>query len=140
MELANSVRGLLALSLGLWPALGCNASSEDLGSAGDEEDPAAAEDGPGDAGDDDDDDDAPDSESPERGDGDGGGDGDPGEGPPSAGRPLPAVAGGTLLVTRDGGHAVASDPDRDLIHVFDIGVSRHAASIASSLDDLASAP
>src|SRR6188472_3140038 len=29
------------------------------------------------------------------------------------------VAGGTLLVTKDG-HAVASDPDRDLVHVVDL--------------------
>ncbi len=35
--------------------------------------------------------------------------------PPLSGPP--PVAGGTLLITRDGAHAVASDPDRDLVWV-----------------------
>ncbi len=38
------------------------------------------------------------------------------------------VAGGTLLVTKDG-HAVASDPDRDAVHVVDIA-RRKVVSIA----------
>ncbi len=33
------------------------------------------------------------------------------------------VAGGTLLVTKDG-HAIASDPDRDLVHVVDVATQK----------------
>jgi mono/diheme cytochrome c family protein len=33
------------------------------------------------------------------------------------------IAGGTLLITKDG-HAVASDPDRDLVHVVDLATQK----------------
>src|SRR3954468_5842854 len=33
------------------------------------------------------------------------------------------IAGGTLLITKDG-HAVASDPDRDLVHVVDLSTRK----------------
>src|SRR5690242_8074409 len=33
------------------------------------------------------------------------------------------LAGGTLLVTKDG-HAVASDPDRDLVHIVDLSTQK----------------
>jgi mono/diheme cytochrome c family protein len=43
------------------------------------------------------------------------------------------VSGGTLLVTKDG-HAVASDPDRDLVHVVDIAQQR-VVSVPIEADD-----
>jgi len=44
-------------------------------------------------------------------------------------RPLPAVVGGTLMRTDDGKHLVASDPDRDLIHIFDLQLREEVATI-----------
>lgn len=43
------------------------------------------------------------------------------------------VSGGTLLVTKDG-HAVASDPDRDLVHVVDI-TQQKVVSVPLEADD-----
>jgi mono/diheme cytochrome c family protein len=43
------------------------------------------------------------------------------------------LAGGTLLVTK-GGHAVASDPDRDLVHVVDIAQQK-VVSVPLEADD-----
>lgn len=43
------------------------------------------------------------------------------------------VSGGTLLVTKDG-HAVASDPDRDLVHVVDIAQQK-VVSVPIEADD-----
>ncbi|HEX2872701.1 MAG TPA: cytochrome-c peroxidase [Polyangiaceae bacterium] len=43
------------------------------------------------------------------------------------------VAGGTLLVTKDG-YAVASDPDRDLVHVVDIA-KQSVVSVPLEVDD-----
>jgi len=37
--------------------------------------------------------------------------------PVIASRPLPAISGGTLTISPDGTYAVASDPDRDAVHV-----------------------
>lgn len=48
---------------------------------------------------------------------------------PRAYRPLPAVVGGTLMRTADGGHLVASDPDRDLVHVFDLQALEETATV-----------
>lgn len=41
----------------------------------------------------------------------------------------PPIAGGTLLVTRDGRHAVAADPDRDRVVIVDLA-SRAVRSVA----------
>jgi hypothetical protein len=43
------------------------------------------------------------------------------------------VAGGTLLITKDG-HAVASDPDRDLVHVVDLA-KQTVVSVPIATDD-----
>jgi hypothetical protein len=43
------------------------------------------------------------------------------------------VAGGTLLITKDG-HAVASDPDRDLVHVVDLA-KQTVVSVPIASDD-----
>lgn len=52
-------------------------------------------------------------------------------GPPrSAEDPPPPISGGTLLVRRDGRFAVASDPDRDLVHVVDLRREELVASFA----------
>ena len=48
-----------------------------------------------------------------------------------ADRAPPPISGGTLLVTRDGTHAVAADPDRDAIYVVDL--TKHAVSAAVTL-------
>lgn len=45
---------------------------------------------------------------------------DPGTGPVERAAKAPPIMGGTLLVTRDGRYALASDPPRDLIHVVDL--------------------
>lgn len=50
----------------------------------------------------------------------------------AAGKVAP-VSGGTLLVTKDG-HAVAADPDRDLIHVVDISQQK-VVSVPVEADD-----
>jgi cytochrome c553 len=39
----------------------------------------------------------------------------------TASTPPPPVSGGTLLVLRDGNHAVAADPARDAVYVVDLG-------------------
>jgi hypothetical protein len=50
--------------------------------------------------------------------------------PPAAVAGLPPpISGGTLLVLRDGGTAVASDPDRDFIYVVDLLARNVRASI-----------
>jgi hypothetical protein len=36
----------------------------------------------------------------------------------------PPISGGTLLVTRDGTHAIASDPDRDLVYGVDLSARK----------------
>src|SRR6187402_728362 len=43
------------------------------------------------------------------------------------------VAGGTLLISKDG-HAVASDPDRDLVHVVDLA-KQTVVSVPIEADD-----
>ncbi len=50
----------------------------------------------------------------------------------AAGKVAP-VAGGTLLITKDG-HAVASDPDRDLVHVVDLA-KQTVVSVPIEADD-----
>lgn len=52
----------------------------------------------------------------------------PAEGPPP-------VAGGTLLVTADGRHAIASDPDRAAIHVVDLAARGEVARIDLDASD-----
>lgn len=50
-----------------------------------------------------------------------------------AGAKVAPIAGGTLLVTKDG-HAIASDPDRDMVHVVDL--ARHkVTSVALEAGD-----
>lgn len=46
-----------------------------------------------------------------------------------AGVVVPPITGGTLLVTRDGAFAIASDPDRSLIHVVDLAAGEESATI-----------
>ncbi len=41
--------------------------------------------------------------------------------PVTCGTPTPPISGGTLLVTHDGSKAVASDPDRDVVYIVDLG-------------------
>jgi hypothetical protein len=43
--------------------------------------------------------------------------------------PPPPISGGTLLVTSDGTHAVAADPDRDSLYVVDL----HAQAVAFTI-------
>ncbi len=43
--------------------------------------------------------------------------------------PPPPISGGTLLVTSDGTHAVAADPDRDSVYVVDL----HAQTVAFTI-------
>ena len=44
----------------------------------------------------------------------------------------PPISGGTLLVTRDGTRAIASDPDRDLVYIVDISQSQlHARAVVT---------
>lgn len=47
-----------------------------------------------------------------------------------AAEPPPPITGGTLLVTRDVAFAIASDPDRDLVHVVDLERNEETATIA----------
>src|SRR5580700_8728411 len=47
----------------------------------------------------------------------------------TAATPPPPVTGGTLLVMKDGKHAVAADPDRDLVYVVDL----EAASVLHTI-------
>jgi len=44
--------------------------------------------------------------------------------------PPPPISGGTLIVTKDGVHAVASDPDRDAVYVVDLGAQKVSQTIA----------
>ncbi len=44
--------------------------------------------------------------------------------------PPPPITGGTLLVTRDGAFAIASDPDRDTVHVVDLEAGAELGTIA----------
>ncbi len=39
----------------------------------------------------------------------------------TASTPPPSISGGTLLVLKDGMHAVAADPDRDAVYIVDLG-------------------
>jgi hypothetical protein len=41
--------------------------------------------------------------------------------PVTCNTPTPPISGGTLLVTHDGSHAIASDPDRNAVYVVDLG-------------------
>jgi cytochrome c553 len=48
----------------------------------------------------------------------------------------PPISGGTLLVTRDGSRAIASDPDRDLVYIVDLRQSQpHPQTIVLSKGD-----
>lgn len=47
-----------------------------------------------------------------------------------AGTPPPPITGGTLLVTDDGAYALASDPDRDLVHIVDLATSKETATLS----------
>jgi hypothetical protein len=47
-----------------------------------------------------------------------------------AATPPPPITGGTLLVTADGSLAIASDPDRDVVHIVDLVAMRERATIA----------
>jgi len=47
-----------------------------------------------------------------------------------AATPPPPITGGTLLATADGAFAIASDPDRDVVHVVDLAKLRETATIA----------
>lgn len=44
--------------------------------------------------------------------------------------PPPPITGGTLLVTHDGAFAIASDPDRDSVHVVDLAAGVELGAIA----------
>jgi hypothetical protein len=46
-----------------------------------------------------------------------------------AAEPPPPITGGTLLVTKDQAFAVASDPDRDVVHVVDLAQNVETATI-----------
>jgi DNA-binding beta-propeller fold protein YncE/cytochrome c553 len=55
----------------------------------------------------------------------------PAFGPPTtASQPPPPISGGTLLVTSDGNTAIASDPDRDAVHVVDVAAQSVTFTIA----------
>ena len=46
--------------------------------------------------------------------------GDPGRAPVVRSANAPPIFGGTLLVTRNGSHAIVADPPRDMIHIVDL--------------------
>jgi hypothetical protein len=50
--------------------------------------------------------------------------------PVTCGGPPPPISGGTLIVTRDGSKAIASDPDRDLVYVVDVAQKARTFTIA----------
>lgn len=60
---------------------------------------------------------------------------------PEAGRvvmskdPPPAISGGTLAVSRDGGIAIAADPDRDRVWVVDLKAQKLSSEIALQKGD-----
>jgi hypothetical protein len=47
----------------------------------------------------------------------------------------PPISGGTLVVTKDGAFAVASDPDRDALYVVDLGAKKLTHTIALHAGD-----
>ena len=47
----------------------------------------------------------------------------------------PPISGGTLLVTRDGTRAIASDPDRDLVYIVDLTKNQVHAQVALAHGD-----
>jgi hypothetical protein len=53
----------------------------------------------------------------------------------TASEPPPPISGGTLLVTKDGTHAVASDPDRDNLYVVDLHAKAVEFTIALHAGD-----
>jgi hypothetical protein len=53
----------------------------------------------------------------------------------TAATPPPPVTGGTLLVMKDGKHAVAADPDRDLVYVVDLGAASVLHTISLKAGD-----
>ena len=53
----------------------------------------------------------------------------PGTGPVERAAKAPPIMGGTMLVTRDGGYAVVSDPPRDLVHIVDLLSWRESGTI-----------
>jgi hypothetical protein len=55
--------------------------------------------------------------------------------PIKASVPPPPISGGTLIVTKDGTHAVLSDPDRDAIYVVDLAARSVAYTIALNVGD-----
>jgi cytochrome c553 len=55
--------------------------------------------------------------------------------PVTATTPPPPISGGTLIVTRDGTKAIASDPDRDLVTVVDLASQTVTFTIALQTGD-----
>ena len=49
--------------------------------------------------------------------------------PPRAYRPLPSVVGGTLTRSSDGRLLIAADPDRDVVHLFDLDAREEVATL-----------
>ncbi len=47
----------------------------------------------------------------------------------------PPISGGTLIITKDDAYAVASDPDRDQVHVVDLEAAMLARTIALTAGD-----
>lgn len=52
-----------------------------------------------------------------------------------ASRPVPAISGGTLLISRDGTAALAADPDRDRLSVVDLRAGTLRATIPLEMFD-----
>jgi hypothetical protein len=50
--------------------------------------------------------------------------------PVTCGTPPPPISGGTLIVSRDGSKAIASDPDRNVVYVVDLGARTRRFTIA----------
>src|SRR5438093_1270151 len=55
--------------------------------------------------------------------------------PTTAAEAPPPISGGTLLVTRDGTRAVASDPDRDLVYIVDLAKNQVRATVTLAKGD-----
>ena len=55
--------------------------------------------------------------------------------PVTCGSSPPPISGGTLLVSRDGTKAIASDPDRDVVYVVDLTSGSRQFTVALDLGD-----